>query len=150
MYLHEEVIMLKKEDFAVIKALVENGVYQKDIAEKLGVHPKTVSRALKRGRAPGTARKKGSKLEPYKPIIDRLLSEGVWNAVVILREIQAEGLRRRNQPGTQVHPAQAGAAVEPGDSAVRDETRAADAKRLGREWWSRSAGRASEGAVHRE
>lgn len=84
--------MLKKEDFAVIKALVEQGVYQKDVAEKLRVHPKTVSRALKRGSAPGKVRKvKASKLEPYKPKIDRLLSEGVWNAVVILREIQVEG-----------------------------------------------------------
>ena len=92
MYLREEVSMLKKEDFAVIKALAEYGVYQKDIAEKLGVHPKTVSRALKRGGAPGKARKvRTGKLAPYKPTIDRLLKEGVWNAVVILREIQAEG-----------------------------------------------------------
>ena len=84
--------MLKKEDFAVIKVLAEDGVYQKDIAEKLGVHPKTVSRALQRGSAPGKSRKKTvSKLEPYKRTIDRLLSEGVWNAVVVLREIQAEG-----------------------------------------------------------
>ena len=44
--------MLSKEDFAVIKALNRRGVYQKDIAEQLGVHPKTVSRALKRGAAP--------------------------------------------------------------------------------------------------
>jgi transposase len=92
MYLQAEVMMLKKEDFAVIKALAENGSYQKDIAEKLGVHPKTVSRALKRGHAPGKPRKvTESKLEPYKPIIDKLLSEGVWNAMVILREIQEQG-----------------------------------------------------------
>lgn len=84
--------MLKKEDYTVIKALAEHGVYQKDIAEKLRVHPKTVSRALKRGGAPERTRKaKASKLEPYKATIDRLLSEGVWNAVVILREIQVEG-----------------------------------------------------------
>jgi hypothetical protein len=82
--------MLKKEDFVVIEVLTEHGVYQKDIADKLGVHPKTVSRALKRGSAPVKVRKgKTSKLEPYKPMIDRLLSEGVWNAVVILREVQA-------------------------------------------------------------
>lgn len=84
--------MLKKEDFAVIKALTGNGIYQKDVADQLGVHPKTVSRALKHGRAPGKVRKvKPSKLEPYKPRIEKLLSEGVWNAVVILRVIQAEG-----------------------------------------------------------
>jgi transposase len=94
MYLHKEVIMLKKEDYAVIKVMDELGMYQKDIAEKLGVHPKTVGRALKRGSAPGKLRKKKvSILEPYKPTIDRLLSEGVWNAVVLLREIQAEGYR---------------------------------------------------------
>ena len=44
--------MLTKEDFAVIKSLSKRGVYKKDIAEELGVHPKTVSRALKRNQAP--------------------------------------------------------------------------------------------------
>lgn len=84
--------MIGKEDFAVIKALEQRGVYLKDIAEQLGVHPKTVRRALKRNSAPKAERKKrGSKLDGYKATIDRLLSEGVWNDVVILREIQAEG-----------------------------------------------------------
>ena len=84
--------MLSKEDFAVIRALNARGVYKKDIAAQLDVHPKTVSRALKRGGSPKKERKRrDSKLDPYKPTIDRLLSEEVWNAVVILREIQAEG-----------------------------------------------------------
>jgi len=84
--------MLKKEDLAVIKALNQHGVFIKDIAAELDVHPRTVSRALKRATLPTRVRKaKTSKLEPYKPKIDRLLSEGVWNAMVILREIQAEG-----------------------------------------------------------
>jgi len=84
--------MLRQEDFAVIKALQERGVYQKDIAEQLGVHPKTVSRALKRDGAPVRRRaKRGAKLAPFKFTVDRLLAEGVWNAVVIMRQIQAEG-----------------------------------------------------------
>ena len=84
--------MLSKEDFAVIKALNQRGVYLKDIAAELGVHPKTVSRALKRDGAPKKERaRRGSKLDPYKARVDQLLSEGVWNTVVILREIQAEG-----------------------------------------------------------
>lgn len=84
--------MLRPEDYHMIKALHRRGVYQKDIAKELGVHPKTVSRALKRGSAPKPQRKRrGSKLDPYKEKVDRLLGEGVWNAVVILREIQAEG-----------------------------------------------------------
>jgi len=84
--------MLRKEDMLMIKALKERGVYQKDIAEQLGVHPKTVSRALRRGKERRRDQSsKGSKLDPYKGQIDELLGEGVWNAVVILREIQAEG-----------------------------------------------------------
>lgn len=84
--------MLHKEDYAVIKALKQHGVYLKDIAHELGVDPKTVSRALKRGGAVQRPRKcRSSKLDPYKGTVDRLLQEGVWNARVILRAIQAEG-----------------------------------------------------------
>ena len=54
--------MLSKEDFAVIKALNRRGVYQKDIAEQLGVHPKTVSRVLKRGTAPVREKKRDCKI----------------------------------------------------------------------------------------
>lgn len=76
----------------MIKALHERGVHQVDIATQLGVHPKTVSRALKRGGAPKAARPaRGSKLDPFQAQVDQLLAEGVWNAVVILREIQAKG-----------------------------------------------------------
>src|SRR5713226_2740305 len=32
-----------------------------------------------------------SKLDAYKPEVDRLLAAGVWNAVVILRELQERG-----------------------------------------------------------
>ena len=36
----------------MIKELHERGLYRKDIANRLGVHPKTVTRALKQGDAP--------------------------------------------------------------------------------------------------
>ena len=85
--------MLKKEDWMNIRAQVEKGVFQKDIAKELQVHPKTISRALKRGGAPAGKRPSArrSKLDPYKPFIDELLREGVWNAKVIFREIQQRG-----------------------------------------------------------
>lgn len=84
--------MIRKEDFRMIKNLHHRGVFLKDIAEELGVHPRTVRRALKRDSAPVRERKKReSKLDAYKTIIDRRLSEGVWNTQVILREIQEEG-----------------------------------------------------------
>ena len=84
--------MLRKEDFVEIQALAKQGVYQRDVAAQLGVHPKTVSRALKRGAAPaGPRRDRWLKLRPYAEAIHGLLAEGVWNAKVILREIQARG-----------------------------------------------------------
>lgn len=84
--------MINKEDYAVMKALRKRGVYVKDIAVELGVHPKTVSRALARGGAPERKQKRrNSKLDPYKAQIDQLLQAGVWNAVVIYRELQAAG-----------------------------------------------------------
>lgn len=85
--------MLRRRDWLMIYERIAQGVYVKDIAEELGVHPRIVSRALRRrgsppGRRPGVRK---SKLDPYKPMVDRLLGEGIWNAQVILREIQAAG-----------------------------------------------------------
>lgn len=113
--------MLKKEDFAVIKALSHQGAYLTDIAEELGVHPKTVSRALKRGAAPKREReRRDSKLEPYKPKIDQLLSSGVWNTMVIWREIQALGYTGRTTILREyIQPKRA---LRPGRATVRFET----------------------------
>src|SRR5438105_5665826 len=75
-----------------IQALVKRGVYLCDIAEHLGVHPRTIRRALQRGGAPPRrGGRRGSLLDPYRPVVDQLLGEGVWNTVVILRELQAKG-----------------------------------------------------------
>ena len=84
--------MLGSEDFIVIQALVQRGVYLCDIAQQLGVHPKTVRRALQRGGPPRRrGGRRGSLLDPYRSVVDQLLTEGVWNAVVIWRELQAKG-----------------------------------------------------------
>ena len=85
--------MLKREDYLMIQQKFQQGAYIKDIAEELGVHPRTVSRALKRGEAPGgrRPRTRPSILDPYKSMIDGLLRAGVWNAVVIERELRRAG-----------------------------------------------------------
>ncbi len=85
--------MLKKGDWMYIKSQIWLGVYKKDIAEKLGVHPRTVRRALKREGAPRRKRPvaRVSKLDPYKSEVDKLLKEDVWNAVVIFRLIKEKG-----------------------------------------------------------
>ena len=63
----------------MIHERIAQGVYVKDIAEELGVHPRTVSRALRRGGSPPGQRPgvRKSKLDPYKPMVDRLLGEGI-------------------------------------------------------------------------
>jgi transposase len=85
--------MLSREGWMEIEAKAGRGVYLKDIAAELGVHPRTVRRALARGGPPEgkPGRPRGSKLDPFKTKVDELLAEGVWNGVVILREIQALG-----------------------------------------------------------
>ena len=85
--------MLKKEDWMDITTQKDKGIYIKDIAAELGMHPKTVSRALLRdgppsGKRPGAHK---SKLDPYKTIVDGQLQERVWNGMVILRKIQEAG-----------------------------------------------------------
>ncbi len=76
----------------VIQALAQRGVYQRDIAETVGVHPKTVQRALTRGgAAPARPKRRPSLLDAYRAEVDRLLAEGVWNGVVIFRELQTQG-----------------------------------------------------------
>ncbi len=76
----------------VIQVLGQRGLYLCDIATQVGVHPRTVRRALARGGAPASRpNRRRSRLDPYRADIDRLLAEGVWNAVVIFRELQAKG-----------------------------------------------------------
>jgi transposase len=114
--------MIGKEDYAVIKSLDQRGIYLKDIAAELGVHPRTVSRAIKRGSAPRRERKeRNSKLDRYKEQVDELLSKGVWNTMVILREIQADGY----DGGTTIlkEYVQPKRALRPGKATVRFETR---------------------------
>src|SRR5262245_10896236 len=84
--------VLGLEDFMTIQALVKRGVYLCDIAEQLSVHPRTVRRALRRAGPPAPRRERGgSVVGPYRAQLDQLLSEGVWNAIVLQRELQAKG-----------------------------------------------------------
>ncbi len=48
--------MLNKEDWMDITTQRDKGVYIKDIAAELGVHPKTISRAIERGGPPSGKR----------------------------------------------------------------------------------------------
>lgn len=105
----------------MIRELLEQGMSQRDIAARLGVHPRTVRRALARAQAPrGVWPKRGSALDAFKPQIDGLLAAGVWNAVVVLREIQAQGYAGSyTSVKDYVRPKRA---LRPGRATVRFET----------------------------
>ena len=85
--------MLTQEDYWMIQERLRQGVYRKDIAAELGVHPKTVSRAVARGGPPAVTRRRRrhTKLAPFVEQIDALLADNVWNARVIFLELQAQG-----------------------------------------------------------
>jgi len=85
--------MLNREDWIMIRQMRDKGCYLREIAAQVGCSERTVRRALKRGGPPPRRRPgvRPSKLDPYKPMIDQLLSEGVWNAEVIYTEIRAQG-----------------------------------------------------------
>ena len=53
-------------------------MYRKDIADRLGLHPKTITRALKQSGAPSRRRRrqKYAKLKPYLGRVDELLAAG--------------------------------------------------------------------------
>lgn len=100
----------------------QQGMYIKDIAAQMGCSERTVRRIIRRG-GPASGRRpqaRGSKLDPYKPLIDRLLGEGVWNAEVIVREIRAAGYRGgRSIVQDYIRPKRA---LQPSRSTVRFET----------------------------
>ena len=124
--------MLTQEDYWMIDELHQQGVYRGDIAERLGVHRKTVSRALERGGPPSSKRRREryAKLKPYMETVDKLLKAGVFNAVVIYREIQALGYDGKIRVlRAYIEPKRA---LRPGRATVRFETE--PAKQLQHDW----------------
>jgi hypothetical protein len=97
--------MLGLEDFMTIQALVKHGVCLCDLAEQLGMHPKTLSRAVKRGGPPALRRgRRGSLLDPYRPVIDGLLAEGVWMSDASLWYGKATAAGRQTGDRLTAHP----------------------------------------------
>ncbi len=81
--------MLKKEDWMEIKAQLDRGVYLKDIALELGVHPKTISRAVKRAGAPS-----GKRPRPFPRVAPFFGNSANW-----ARLTNKGGTKRKHQGG---------------------------------------------------
>lgn len=77
----------------MIMRMRRQGLYLKDIAAQLGCSQRTLRRTLQRG-GPASGRRsgaRGSKLDPYKPMIDAMLGDGIWNCRVIRERLKGAG-----------------------------------------------------------
>jgi len=86
--------MIKRTDALMILRLYSKGIYQRDIAERMGCSERTVRRIIRRGGpAPGRRpRARGSrKLAGFEPLIDECLKDDIWNCEVIFQRLRAAG-----------------------------------------------------------
>jgi transcriptional regulator with XRE-family HTH domain len=63
-------------EWAQVRALAADGVSQREIAARLGINRRTVARLARSEEPPGYRRAPaGSKLDPFEPVLRRLLEE---------------------------------------------------------------------------
>ena len=108
--------MLRGMDVEEIHSLRRQGLSLTAISRLTGFDRKTVRRYLRGGGVPpryGPRPKRPSKLDRYTVFIEERLQAGVWNAVVLLRELREQGyeggytilkdyLRPKRQAATEV------------------------------------------------
>jgi transposase len=90
--------MIMQETWVMIKHLQQQGVPIRAIARQLGIDRNTVRRALRRQGLPKYTRTslRASKLDPFKPYLERRLMEcPELSAVRLCQEIQAQGYAGR-------------------------------------------------------
>lgn len=85
--------MLSREDSFMIKQLRDQGIYIEDIAHRLGCSERTVRRRLKddKPRTGRPAKKRATKLDPFKAFIDEQLEDDIWNSEVIYQMLVERG-----------------------------------------------------------
>ena len=86
--------MLRGIDVRDIHELRRQGLSISAISGLTGFDRKTIRKYLAQGEiTPRVAPRpqRGSKLDPFKEYIEERLQAGVWNAIVLLREVRARG-----------------------------------------------------------
>ena len=86
--------MLRGINVDEITTLRRQGLSLTAISRLTGFDRKTVRKYLLNGKKPpsyGLRSARPSKLDPYKPFVEERLDAGVWNAVVLLRELRGQG-----------------------------------------------------------
>lgn len=85
--------MLRGGDVKELHDLKRQGLSITQISALSGFDRKTIRKYLEDSTTPGYGprRERPSKLEPFQPYIQKRLATGVWNAVVLLRELKERG-----------------------------------------------------------
>jgi transposase len=89
--------LLRGNDVKEIIELKRQGLTITDISALTGCDPKTIRKYLDNPHTPryGPREPRPSLLDPFKPYLKERMAAGVWNAVVLLREIQERGYQGR-------------------------------------------------------
>lgn len=85
--------LLRGGDVDEIRAMHRQGLSLSAIAMLTGFDRKTVRKWLRQDGTPryGPRPPRARKLDPFKPYLEQRLIAGVWNAVVLLRELDQQG-----------------------------------------------------------
>lgn len=86
--------MIKRTDAMMILRMREQGMYQRDIARRMGCSERTVRRIIERG-GPAKGRRPGArgsrKLAGFEGMIDDCLDNEIWNCEVIFAYLRGAG-----------------------------------------------------------
>ncbi len=89
----EVVTLLRSGEVTEIRRLHREGVSIRTISRLTGYDRKTIRSYLREGGLPryGPRAARPSKLDVFRDYLEGRLGQGVWNAVVLLRELKARG-----------------------------------------------------------
>jgi transposase len=89
----EGLLLVRGDEYFMIRQMHRDGISIAEIARRTGRDRKTVRKVIRGQCTPayGPRGKPVSKLDPFKPHIEKRIEAGVLNAVKILREIRAQG-----------------------------------------------------------
>lgn len=76
-------------DYCTVMGLVSQGLSQREIGKRLGCSHTTVGRIVRSG--PGGSAGRGSKLEPFKELLDEQMRLGVFNTRVLFQACREAG-----------------------------------------------------------
>jgi transposase len=75
----------------IIRDEAKKGKSPYRIAKEQGISKNTVKKYLKAKEVPAKSHKRGSMLDPFKSQIDQMIGDGIYNCVVILESLRAQG-----------------------------------------------------------